>query len=74
MPTFFKSIVVEAPVQSVFGFHEAGDSLRLLSHQPDDKLCLRRFSRQLDAEGWAIRSFILGLSFLLAEEHAALGS
>ena len=31
MPTFLKSIVVEAPVEIVFGFHERGDALRLLS-------------------------------------------
>jgi len=31
MPTFLKSIVVEAPVDTVFGFHEREDALRLLS-------------------------------------------
>jgi ligand-binding SRPBCC domain-containing protein len=31
MPTFLKSIVVEAPVETVFGFHEREDALRLLS-------------------------------------------
>jgi ligand-binding SRPBCC domain-containing protein len=31
MPTFLKSIVVEAPVETVFGFHEREDVLRLLS-------------------------------------------
>ena len=33
MPTFLKSIVVEAPVETVFGFHEREDALRLLSPQ-----------------------------------------
>ena len=31
MPTFLKSIVVEAPVEIVFGFHERKDALWLLS-------------------------------------------
>src|SRR5207344_3251851 len=31
MPTFLKSIFVEAPVETVFGFHEREDALRLLS-------------------------------------------
>ncbi len=31
MPTFRKSIVVEAPVETVFGFHEREDALRILS-------------------------------------------
>ena len=31
MPTFLKSVVVEAPVETVFGFHEREDALRLLS-------------------------------------------
>jgi ligand-binding SRPBCC domain-containing protein len=31
MPTYTKSIVVEAPVESVFGFHEREDALRILS-------------------------------------------
>jgi len=31
MPTFVKSILVEAPVETVFGFHEREDALRLLS-------------------------------------------
>jgi len=31
MPTFRKSVVVEAPVETVFGFHEREDALRLLS-------------------------------------------
>ena len=31
MPTFLKSVVVEAPVEIVFGFHERQDALRLLS-------------------------------------------
>lgn len=31
MPTFLKSIVVEAPVEAVFGFHEREDALLLLS-------------------------------------------
>ena len=31
MPTFLRSIVVEAPVETVFGFHEREDALRLLS-------------------------------------------
>ena len=31
MPTFLRSVVVEAPVENVFGFHEREDALRLLS-------------------------------------------
>jgi ligand-binding SRPBCC domain-containing protein len=31
MPTFRKSIVVDAPVEIVFGFHEREDALQLLS-------------------------------------------
>jgi ligand-binding SRPBCC domain-containing protein len=31
MPAFLKSIVIEAPVENVFGFHEREDALRLLS-------------------------------------------
>ena len=31
MPTFLKSVIVEAPVEIVFGFHERQDALRLLS-------------------------------------------
>ena len=31
MPTFLRSVVVEAPVETVFGFHEREDALRLLS-------------------------------------------
>jgi ligand-binding SRPBCC domain-containing protein len=31
MPTFSKSIIVEAPVETVFGFHEREDALRILS-------------------------------------------
>ena len=31
MPTFLKSIRIEAPVEAVFGFHEREDALRLLS-------------------------------------------
>jgi len=31
VPIFRKSIVVEAPVETVFGFHEREDALRLLS-------------------------------------------
>ena len=31
MATFCKSVVVEAPVETVFGFHEREDALRLLS-------------------------------------------
>jgi ligand-binding SRPBCC domain-containing protein len=31
MPTFFKSVIVHAPVETVFGFHEREDALRLLS-------------------------------------------
>jgi ligand-binding SRPBCC domain-containing protein len=31
MPTFAKSIIVEAPVETVFGFHEREDALRILS-------------------------------------------
>jgi ligand-binding SRPBCC domain-containing protein len=31
MPTFLKSVVVEAPVETVFAFHEREDALRLLS-------------------------------------------
>jgi ligand-binding SRPBCC domain-containing protein len=31
MPVFLKSVVVEAPVETVFGFHEREDALRLLS-------------------------------------------
>ena len=31
MPTFLKSVVVEAPVETVFRFHEREDALRLLS-------------------------------------------
>ncbi|WP_031501090.1 SRPBCC family protein [Bryobacter aggregatus] len=30
MPTFLRSIVVEAPVETVFAFHEREDALRLL--------------------------------------------
>jgi len=31
MPTFLKSVVVQAPIETVFGFHEREDALRLLS-------------------------------------------
>jgi ligand-binding SRPBCC domain-containing protein len=31
MPTFLRGILVEAPVETVFGFHEREDALRLLS-------------------------------------------
>jgi ligand-binding SRPBCC domain-containing protein len=31
MPTFLESTVVEAPVETVFRFHEREDALRLLS-------------------------------------------
>ena len=31
MPTFVKSVVVDAPVRTVFAFHEREDALRLLS-------------------------------------------
>jgi ligand-binding SRPBCC domain-containing protein len=31
MPTFVKSVTVQAPVEMVFGFHEREDALRLLS-------------------------------------------
>lgn len=31
MPTFLKSIVVQAPVETAFGFHEREDALQLLS-------------------------------------------
>ena len=31
MPAFLKSTVVQAPVETVFGFHEREDALRLLS-------------------------------------------
>jgi len=31
MPAFVKSIVIQAPVETVFGFHEREDALRLLS-------------------------------------------
>jgi ligand-binding SRPBCC domain-containing protein len=31
MPTFFKTTVLEAPVETVFAFHERDDALRLLS-------------------------------------------
>ena len=31
MPTFLKSVIVEAPLEIVFGFHERQDALRLLS-------------------------------------------
>ena len=31
MPTFVKSVMVHAPVETVFGFHEREDALRLLS-------------------------------------------
>ena len=31
MPTFLKSIVLEAPLETVFSFHEREDGLRLLS-------------------------------------------
>jgi ligand-binding SRPBCC domain-containing protein len=31
MPAFLKSIVIEAPVENVFGFHERQDALQLLS-------------------------------------------
>jgi ligand-binding SRPBCC domain-containing protein len=31
MPSFCQSVVVEAPVETVFGFHERSDALRLLS-------------------------------------------
>jgi ligand-binding SRPBCC domain-containing protein len=30
MPTFRKSVVVEAPVEAVFGFHEREDALPLV--------------------------------------------
>jgi ligand-binding SRPBCC domain-containing protein len=31
MPTFLKSVVIDAPVEAVFSFHERPDALRLLS-------------------------------------------
>jgi len=31
MPVFSKSVIVKAPVETVFGFHEREDALRLLS-------------------------------------------
>jgi len=31
MPTFLKSVVIEAPVEAVFAFHERPDALQLLS-------------------------------------------
>ena len=31
MPTFFKSVIVQAPIETVFAFHEREDALRLLS-------------------------------------------
>jgi ligand-binding SRPBCC domain-containing protein len=31
MPAFVKSVLVQAPVEAVFGFHEREDALRLLS-------------------------------------------
>ncbi|MEQ1884756.1 MAG: SRPBCC family protein [Bryobacteraceae bacterium] len=31
MPTFQKSVLVNAPIETVFGFHEREDALRLLS-------------------------------------------
>lgn len=31
MPTFVKSVLIEAPLEAVFGFHEREDALRLLS-------------------------------------------
>src|SRR5438309_383689 len=31
MPTFVKSVVIDAPVEAVFGFHEREDALALLS-------------------------------------------
>ena len=31
MPTFLKSVIVQAPIETVFGFHEREDALRLLS-------------------------------------------
>ena len=31
MPTFVRSVIIRAPVETVFGFHEREDALRLLS-------------------------------------------
>lgn len=31
MPTFLRSVIVDAPLETVFGFHEKDDALRLLS-------------------------------------------
>ncbi len=31
MPTFLRSVIVDAPPETVFGFHEKDDALRLLS-------------------------------------------